>query len=217
MKGTSFTRFADWRFIHRARLNCVPLNGAVRHGNRDKRCRRCGYVTETLPHVLCSCKPHARAWQLRHNVIQDRLAKAIDPRLVEIADNGAVPGTDSPLHPDIIVMDEDRKKIILVDVTIPFENRTPAFREARACKLEKYAPLADTLRTKGYEVYTDALIIGALGAWDPCNEHVLRTCGVGRPYARLMRRLMVSDTIQWSRDIYTEQSPATANTESEPA
>ncbi|KAM7176598.1 RNA cytosine C(5)-methyltransferase NSUN2 [Macrochelys suwanniensis] len=34
-----FTRFADWRFIHHARLNCVPLNGAVCHGNRDK-CRR---------------------------------------------------------------------------------------------------------------------------------------------------------------------------------
>ncbi|XP_065438543.1 uncharacterized protein T26G10.4-like [Chrysemys picta bellii] len=25
-----FTRFADWRFIHCARFNCVPLNGAVR-------------------------------------------------------------------------------------------------------------------------------------------------------------------------------------------
>ncbi|XP_034613154.1 uncharacterized protein LOC117870055 [Trachemys scripta elegans] len=60
----SFTRFADWRFIHRARLNCVPLNGAVRHGNWDKRRRKCGYVAETLPQVLCSCKPHARAWQL---------------------------------------------------------------------------------------------------------------------------------------------------------
>ncbi|XP_019360140.1 PREDICTED: uncharacterized protein C17orf47 homolog [Gavialis gangeticus] len=61
MPGGSFTRFADWRFLHRARLNCLPLNGAVHFGHRDKRCRRCGYVTETLPHVLCSCKPHARA------------------------------------------------------------------------------------------------------------------------------------------------------------
>ncbi|KAH1166678.1 hypothetical protein KIL84_015850 [Mauremys mutica] len=75
--------------------------------------------------------------------------------------------------------------------------RTPAFREARARKLEKYAPLADLLRSKGYEVHTDALIVGALGAWDPCNERVLRTCGVGRRYAQLMRRLMVSDTIRW--------------------
>ncbi|KAM7174680.1 uncharacterized protein RBU57_001206 [Macrochelys suwanniensis] len=199
-----FTRFADWRFIHRARLNCLPLNGAVRHGNRDKRCRKCGYVAETLPHVLCSCKPHARAWQLRHNAVQDRLVKAINPRLGQVTVNRAVPGTDSQLRPDIVITDEVGKKIILVDVTIPFENRTPAFRAARARKLEKYAPLADTLRSKGYEVHTDAFLVGALGAWDPCNERVLRTCGVGRHYARLMRRLMVSDTIRWSRDIYTE-------------
>nr|XP_048715528.1 uncharacterized protein LOC125640695 [Caretta caretta] len=31
----SFTQFADWRFIHRAQLNCVPLNRAVCHGNQD--------------------------------------------------------------------------------------------------------------------------------------------------------------------------------------
>ncbi|EMP24737.1 Teneurin-2 [Chelonia mydas] len=29
LAGGGFTRFADWRFIHRARLNCVPLNGAT--------------------------------------------------------------------------------------------------------------------------------------------------------------------------------------------
>ncbi|CAM4585880.1 unnamed protein product [Lepidochelys kempii] len=204
LAGGGFTRFADWRFIHRARLNCVPLNGAVRHGNRDKRCRKCGYSNETLPHVLCSCKPHSRAWQLRHNAIQNRLVKAISPSLGEVAVNCAISGTDSPLRPDVVVTNETQKKIILVDITVPFENRTPAFREARARKLEKYAPLADTLRAKGYEVQLDALIVGALGAWDPCNERVLRTCGIGRRYARLMRRLMVSDTIRWSRDIYIE-------------
>ncbi|XP_067415044.1 uncharacterized protein T26G10.4-like [Emydura macquarii macquarii] len=39
----SFTRFADWRFIHQAQLNCLPLNRAICHGNRDKGCRKCGY------------------------------------------------------------------------------------------------------------------------------------------------------------------------------
>ncbi|EMP23740.1 Zinc finger and SCAN domain-containing protein 29 [Chelonia mydas] len=132
-------------------------------------------------------------------------------------------GSDSKLQPDVVVTDEAQKKIILVDVTVSFENRTPAFREARARKLEKYAPLADTLKAKSYEVQMDALIVGALGAWDPCNngqidalivgalgawdpcnKHVLRTCGISRRYAWLMQRLMVSDAIQWSRDIYIE-------------
>ncbi|EMP28407.1 hypothetical protein UY3_14496 [Chelonia mydas] len=96
-KPDGFTHFTDWRFIHPAQLNCVPLNGAVRHGNREKRCRKCGYSNETLPHILCSCKPHSRAWQLHHNAIQDRLVKAIAPRLGEVAVNSAIPGTDSPL------------------------------------------------------------------------------------------------------------------------
>ncbi|EMP35009.1 hypothetical protein UY3_07817 [Chelonia mydas] len=57
---------------------------------------------------------------------------------------------------------------VLASLWVSFENRAPAFREARARKLKKYAPLADTLRAKGYKVQMDAL-----GAWDPCNEHVL--------------------------------------------
>jgi len=28
IRGDSFTRFADWRFIHKARLDILPLNSA---------------------------------------------------------------------------------------------------------------------------------------------------------------------------------------------
>ncbi|XP_037759529.1 copper homeostasis protein cutC homolog isoform X3 [Chelonia mydas] len=144
-----FTRFANWRFIHRARLNCVPVNGAVCHGNREKRCRKCGYSNETLPHVLCSCRPHSRAWQLRHNATQNRLVKAIAPRLGEIAMNCAISGTDSQQRPDVVVTDKAQKKIILVDVMVFFENRTLAFCEAQARKLEKYTPPGRHPESKG--------------------------------------------------------------------
>ena len=58
LQNGDFTRFADWRIIHRARLDCVPLNGSQRFGNKNRKCRRCGYANETLPHVLCHCKPN---------------------------------------------------------------------------------------------------------------------------------------------------------------
>ncbi|KAH1181364.1 hypothetical protein KIL84_005090 [Mauremys mutica] len=144
-----------------------------------------------------------RKW-LCHNAIQNRLVKAITLHLGEVAVNCDIPGTDNQPRPDVVVTDEAQKKIILVDVTVSFENGTPAFREARARKLEKYVPLADTLRAKGYEVQMDVLIVGALGAWDPCNERVLWSCGIGQRYARFMWRLIVSDTIRWSKDIYIE-------------
>ncbi|XP_072140745.1 uncharacterized protein [Dermacentor andersoni] len=42
MHTGSFTRFADWRFIHKARLNVLPLNGASPWmTGRDQRCTFC--------------------------------------------------------------------------------------------------------------------------------------------------------------------------------
>lgn len=119
------------------------------------------------PHVLCSCKPHERACQLQYNAIKDCLARAIPPPLGKVAVNSAIPGTNSQLRLDIVITSEDQKKIIMVDFTVPLDNRTLAFHDARAQKVEKYAPLAKTLRVKGYQVQTHALIVGALGAWDP--------------------------------------------------
>ncbi|CAI6356202.1 unnamed protein product [Macrosiphum euphorbiae] len=42
LRDGDFTRFADWRFVHRARLNLVPLNGSSSWRAGDRRCRRCG-------------------------------------------------------------------------------------------------------------------------------------------------------------------------------
>ncbi|KAG5871525.1 hypothetical protein JTB14_028588 [Gonioctena quinquepunctata] len=198
------TRFCDWRFIHRARLDCVPLNATRRFGNGDKRCRRCQDQNETLPHVLNHCRIHAAAWQRRHNAVQDRLVKAVPQRLGTISINRQVPNTNSNLRPDIVVINENESKITIVDVSIPFENESQALSRARQAELKKYNGIAEELRAQGYETSVDAFIVGALGTWDPENEEVLRKCGVSQRYATLMRRRMCSDDIKWSRDIYVE-------------
>ncbi|EDW88534.1 uncharacterized protein Dyak_GE18776 [Drosophila yakuba] len=206
MRDGSFTRFADWRFIHRARLGVLPVNGAIRWGSGDKRCRVCGYQLESVPHVLCHCMHHSNAMQQRHNAVMDRLAKAgsrlgtprVNCRVEGVAEDMAA------LRPDLVWRDERSRKIVIVDVTVPFENGAEAFDNARGEKEEKYRPLAEALRAMGYQVKLEAFIVGALGSWDPKNERVLKTLGVSRFYAGLMRRLMVADTIRWSRDIYVE-------------
>ncbi|XP_053861599.1 uncharacterized protein LOC128823378 [Malaclemys terrapin pileata] len=162
LTGGSFTHFTNWRFIHHARLNCIPLNRAVRHGNQDKRCRKCGYSNETLPHILCSCKPHSRAWQLHHNSIQNSLVKAIAPRLREISVNCTIPScnlmSSSPTRP--------RKRSSVSMSWSPLRTGPRPFmkHELISWKSLPPCPLANTLRVKGYEVQMDALIIGALGA-----------------------------------------------------
>ncbi|KAL6418153.1 hypothetical protein ACFW04_012305 [Cataglyphis niger] len=206
VRGGSFTRFADWRFIHRARLDVLPLNGARRWGEGDRRCRRCGAAAETLPHVIGHCGIHSAAIQLRHDAVLHRLWKAC--RMPgEKRVNRRVEGIDGELgelRPDLVIRNERTKCVVICDVTIPFENRWEAFDEARARKVAKYSPLAEELQRRGYRVVVTAFVVGALGSWDPRNEAVLRVLRIGNAYASMMRRLIVSDTIRWSRDIYVE-------------
>lgn len=163
MRGGSFTRFADWRFVHRARLDVLPLNGARRWGEGgDRRCRRCGAAAETLPHVLCHCGVHSAAIQLRHDAVLHRLWKA--SRLPgEARVNQRVEGVHGELRelrPDLVVRHELSKSVVICDVTVPFENRSVAFNEARERKVIKYAPLAEELRRQGYCVVVTAFVVG---------------------------------------------------------
>ncbi|UYV65460.1 hypothetical protein LAZ67_3004428 [Cordylochernes scorpioides] len=70
-----YFRFADWRFVHRARLNLLPLNRAVKFGTRNKKCRRCGALNETLPHVLQHCRVHSSSDLDNFNPFHDTACK----------------------------------------------------------------------------------------------------------------------------------------------
>ncbi|XP_011632588.1 uncharacterized protein LOC105424187, partial [Pogonomyrmex barbatus] len=168
VRSGSFTRFADWHFIHRARLDVLPHNGI---GDGDKRYRRCGEVSETLPHVLGHCGVHAAAIQLRHNAVLHRLWKACrlpgDKRV-----NQRIEGIDGKLgglRPDLVVRHELSKSVVICDVTMSFENRWMSFEEARRRKIAKYFPLAKELQRWEYRVLVTAFV-GALGSWNPRNE-----------------------------------------------
>ncbi|XP_025262540.1 uncharacterized protein LOC112637315 [Camponotus floridanus] len=206
VRGGSFTRFADWRFIHRAKLDVLPLNGARRWGEADRRCRRCGLAAETLPHVLNHCGVHSAAIQLRHDAALHRLWKACrmpgDKRVNRRVEG--IDGEPGELRPDLVVRHEPSKCVVICDVAVPFENRWESFEEARARKVAKYSSLAEALQREGYRVVVTAFVVGSLGSWDPANEAVLRVLHIGSAYASLLRRLVVSDSIRWSRDIYVE-------------
>ncbi|GFT84673.1 reverse transcriptase domain-containing protein, partial [Nephila pilipes] len=87
IQAGDFTRFCDWNFIHRARLGCLQLNATMRFSKRNPKCRKCGYVRETIPHVLNHCKPHSDAWKRRHDAIQNRVARAIPSSIGSVSIN----------------------------------------------------------------------------------------------------------------------------------
>ncbi|GIY31151.1 retrovirus-related Pol polyprotein from type-1 retrotransposable element R2 [Caerostris darwini] len=196
----AYTRFADWRFVHRARLNLVPLNGAKPWlHDVDKRCRRCGFQQETLAHVVNHCPSFSHAWQLRHNAIVDRLHNALTTKGEVLSANTAV--LDTSIRPDLVF--KKGREIFLIDVTCPFENRKAIFDSARARKLAHYEPLIPLYQAQGLQPQVVPILVGALGSWDPQKDAFLRRF-MSRSYLNTFRRLCVSDTIKWSRDIYVE-------------
>ncbi|XP_023238972.1 uncharacterized protein LOC111637658 [Centruroides sculpturatus] len=202
MNNGHYTRFSDWFFIHRARMSTVALRGHKRFGSDTKRCRRCGYQRETLAHVLCHCPPNFHLITRRHNAILNRIVSAFRPRDAKVYVNQRVPGFNENCRPDMVVVHDASKSATIVDVTVPFENGADAFQTARDEKLRKYNSLAHHFRQLGYNTHISAFVIGALGGYDHTNEATLQRLGIHRNYSKLMKKLMISDTIRWSNDIY---------------
>lgn len=204
-KRGGFIRFSDWRFITKARLNCLPLNGCRKHlPQADKRCRVCSYSNETLPHVINHCGRNMVKITERHDAIQNRLLRAIGPTSASISINKAVAGSGLQSRPDIVIKDTTNNKVIIVDIACPFDNRAEALVNARNEKITKYQDLVDHFQSQGFTCQVAPLIVGSLGSWDPFNELTIKHLQINRRFAIKMRWLMIADVIKHSRDIYTK-------------
>ena len=158
----SFMRFCDWRFVHRARLNCVPTNAATHRWNpaAPQKCRRCCYPRETLAHIVDHCPTGMVPIRRRHNMIQSRLVKAI--RHGDVYVDQHVPGDPSPRErPDITVVEGN--KITIVPVAVPFDNGPDALTTCAAAKREKYAELRKSLVATGKDVQVLGFVVGGIG------------------------------------------------------
>ncbi|VVC45832.1 Hypothetical protein CINCED_3A019200 [Cinara cedri] len=114
IKSGNSTRFADWRFIHRARLNLVPLNGSSTWRTSDRRCRQCRYIKESLFYVVKHCILYTALYLARHNTI------VAGTRYQVISENPVV-GSQRPHAPGSGDQEEECG-VHCVDVTIPFNN-----------------------------------------------------------------------------------------------
>jgi hypothetical protein len=131
--------------------------------------------------------------------------KALESREVTTGEvNPTVPGLQDGLRPDLLIVNEVEKSAAIIDVATPFENRIAAFEAARNDKKAKYGHIADHYRCLGYNVVVDAFAVGAMGGWDPANEQIINYLKLGGHYCRLMKGLMYTDAIRWSREIYVE-------------
>lgn len=196
-----FLRFTDWRFIHAARLKALnQLKGYKPTGEGvDHSCRLCKKHRETLPHVINHCNPLLHRGTHRHNLIVNRIKEASKRHWNLLSENQMVTGTR--LKPDLIL--EKNGHLLILDVTCPFEDGADAFKDARSIKREKYKPLLKHFGSHYKSIQIEAIIVGSLGSWDPKNDRILlRLCS--KKYLNLMKKLIVSETIKCSHDIFYE-------------
>lgn len=87
--------------------------------------------------------------------------------------------------------------MIIIDVTVPFDNGLDAFEAARKSKIEKYSNLAQEMSLQGKNVVLVAIVASALGSWDSANDRVMkRICS--RRYLSTFKKISVSETISFS-------------------
>ena len=64
------------------------------------------------------------------------------------------------MRPDIVLNSQSTKQLIMIELTVPYENRMEA---AQIYKTEKYADLANNVRREGYQVKVFAAEVGVRG------------------------------------------------------
>ncbi|GBN47632.1 hypothetical protein AVEN_110406-1 [Araneus ventricosus] len=148
-----------------------------------------------------SCEAHSRAWQLRHDGIQNRVLVAARNSTAKILSVNQRIVKSINLRPDIVL--KLNNKIYIVDITCPFENRLDGFEKAKQEKIHKYQVLIDHLLPQAAAVEIVPIVVGALGAWDPANDKFLGKI-MAKSYLKKMSQLCVSDNFRWARDIYVE-------------
>ncbi|TKR65587.1 hypothetical protein L596_025974 [Steinernema carpocapsae] len=139
LRNGRFISFSAFRWIHRARLNLHLLNGNNKRA-ADSRCKTVwstGNLTTRLEplqasHALDNTTPQC---------CPKSLVNAIPKRSEQMVYvNQRIPGICSARRPDIVVMKPDSKEVVIIDVTVPFENGPHALADAAQRKIEKLSP-----------------------------------------------------------------------------
>ena len=198
-----YLRYREYRWALKARLNLLPVASHKRkYGGSaaDTRCRGCTGALETQEHCLSVCQGNMAAMRARHDQLLRRLVNAIPSELGTKFVDQAVPGCPG-LRPDVVVLNREKKKAYLVDVTCPNE-QSENLVAARRRKIEKYQSIKDLLTEQGFDTTLDAFVVGTLGTWDPENDHLLSLIGIGRKYGILFKKLCCRDAISGSYEVW---------------
>ena len=164
----------EWKFLHQARLDLLPLVGYSWCTIEDKSCRHCHREAETGFHVLNHCRMNLTLATKRHDAILSLLEKLLIRQGLNPTVNKCVPG--QRLRPDIELLVSGSR--VLIDVNVPYDNEGNleiAFNR----KVNKYMTLGNIL----------PLVVGSLGSWHPRNQDIPSLLGIdGRSWGAFRKK-----------------------------
>ena len=151
--------------------------------------------------VLCHCRPDIVQIMNRHNRIVDRLTNAI--RFGKITTDRTIQDSGFVFALMLLLRSITlRRKVLIIDVTCPFDNDIDALTDAALAKIHKYESLKEFVVSTGRKCHIFPFVVGALGAWYTKNELLMTRLGMTRQYKSFFRKLCCTDAIQGSNNIY---------------
>lgn len=204
---SSHSIFYNWKvsdllvkFTIKARLSLLPTNFTKHIWNRDNdpSCPFCHQHTESIAHLMNGCREFHNFYNRRHNRIADKIFEVISGNLNDfqfhanklaesiITDCGDELQRITHRKPDILVIDNQSRKCIILEVTVCYDLY---FEQALNTKQERYQPLCSLLQSLGWDVDLKVLCFGSLGCIKKDVWTVLRSLTVDR--------LIIKNTLQW--------------------
>ncbi|KAI9556009.1 hypothetical protein GHT06_018569 [Daphnia sinensis] len=164
----------DWRYLHRARLDLLPLRGYSWSSSDNKTCRHCGESSENGFHVLNNCRVNLTLATQRHDAVLELLYQLLSRKGYTAIINRELP--ESRLKPDVEL--EVSGTRLMIDVAVSYDisdNLQAAYNR----KVTKYQHLGQVL----------PLVLGSLGSWYPMNEDIRSLLGIDhRSWCTFRRR-----------------------------
>lgn len=94
---------------------------------------------------------------------------------------------EAGVRPDVVVISENSKTAVLVELTVPFETNMDQSHEF---KIAKYEDLRDVLQRKGYKTYMFAVEVGARGFAGSSAYDLLKRLGLsGQKRAKFLKQM----------------------------
>ena len=111
--------------------------------------------------------------------------------------------TETTLRPDIVIWSNNTKTILLIELTVPLEEKTA---EAQKRKLGKYQDLITACKANGYNATTFTLEVGSRGWVAPSVMSCLRNFGYPRDQISKCKTLCSVTAMRLSYLIYINRN-----------